>query len=130
MRLPFAVLALLATVPALAADGPFGSPGFPVTSDAAPPEAPAARRAAPLPIRAYRRATRFHGPRCPHRPSCSAYAAEAMARHGVVLGSFIGAARLLRGTRSSALRPLDRDPDGALLDPLPESTFFLEDRGR
>lgn len=36
------------------------------------------------------------GPRCRFYPSCSAYAAEAIAVHGAVRGSYLGARRLLR----------------------------------
>jgi len=116
---------LLGASPAGADDWPFETPGGPVTREVAPDriEPPAA----PLAIRAYRAAARFQGPRCRHRPSCSAYAASALHRFGPVLGSFVGAARLLRGERSSALRPLPRDAAGHFLDPLEASTFFLMD---
>ncbi len=120
------MLTLFAAAPARGTDGPFDSPRFPVTVDAAPTAGAGRDAATPLSIRAYRAASRFQGPRCPHRPRCSAYASEALSRHGPILGSFVGAARLLRGARSSALRALDRAPDGALLDPLSGSTFFLE----
>jgi hypothetical protein len=79
----------------------------------------------PFPFRAYQALSRFDGPRCPHRPSCSAYALEAVRRHGAVLGAFVTVGRLLRGGRSSALRPLPRDADGLYLDPLEASTSFL-----
>jgi hypothetical protein len=129
---PFLLLPVLAlaihAAPAPADDAPFGSGGHPVTADAMPVSGPAPRDPAPLAIRAYRWASAFQGPRCPHQPSCSAYASQALRRHGAVLGSFIGVARLLRGSRSSALRPLGRAPGGAWLDPLEDSTFFLEDR--
>jgi hypothetical protein len=116
---------LVAAGPARGDDGPFDVPGHPVTADAAPSAAPPPEPA-PLAIRAYRAVSRFHGPRCPHRPSCSAYAAQALRRFGPVLGSFAGVARLLRGARSSAVRPLPVAPDGGLLDPLEASTSFLE----
>jgi hypothetical protein len=133
MRLAVAVLTLAVSLPARGEGGPFGSPGHPVTADAAAPAAPrdaAPRdaRPAPFPVQAYRRLAGFQGPRCPHRPSCSAYAAEAVHRHGTLLGGLLGVARLLRGTRSSALRPLDRAPDGGLLDPLDDTAFFLDGR--
>ncbi len=123
-----AVLSIVAWGTALADDGPFDTPQAPVTTDAAAraPRVRATPTPVPLTVEAYRAAARFQGPRCPHRPSCSAYAAEALHRHGPVLGSFIGAARLLRGGRSSALKPLERAQDGGLLDPLRASTFFLE----
>jgi len=119
-------LAALAAAPAgRSADGPFDAPGHPVTSDAAGGAAGGRTVPTPLPIRAYRAAARFQGPRCPHRPICSAYASEAIHRHGAILGSFVGVARLLRGARSSAARPLSRAPDGGLVDPIEDSTFFL-----
>jgi putative component of membrane protein insertase Oxa1/YidC/SpoIIIJ protein YidD len=119
------LLAVLAASRARAGEGPFDAPGFPVTAEAAPAARAVRTASVPLTIRAYRAAGRFQGARCAHRPSCSAYAAEALHRHGPVLGSFVGVARLLRGARSSALRPLARDGRGALLDPLEASTFFL-----
>jgi hypothetical protein len=125
MRLVALLVTITTAGPVLADDGPFDSPGHPVTAEAAPARAPTPAIPIPLPIGAYRRLASFQGPRCPHRPSCSAYAAEAMHRHGPLLGSFIGVSRLLRGERSSALRLLDRDADGGLLDPLEAATFFL-----
>jgi hypothetical protein len=125
MRLVALLVTLVAVTPARADDGPFDSPGHPVTAEAASLRAPTPAIPIPLLIQAYRRLASFQGPRCPHRPSCSAYAAEAMHRHGFLLGSFIGVSRLLRGERSSALRLLDRDEDGGLLDPLEAATFFL-----
>jgi len=116
-----------------AVPGPFGGGLHPVTSDVIAARAagnaggPAeAQRGIPLALVGYRLVSRFQGPRCPHRPSCSAYAAEAMSRHGWLMGSWIGAARLLRGEWSSALARLPRDGDGYLLDPLEASTFFLD----
>ena len=119
------MVTMAAASPALADDGPFDSPGHPVTAEAAPARAGTPTTPPSLPIWAYRKLASFQGPRCPHRPSCSAYAAEAMHRHGPLLGSFIGVSRLLRGERSSALRMLDHDADGGLLDPLEAATFFL-----
>jgi hypothetical protein len=121
-----ALLMTLLAAPALAFEGPFDAPGHPVTADAAPDPAAPTSAEPPVTIWAYRKLAGFQGPRCPHRPSCSAYAVEAVHRHGPLLGSFIGVARLLRGQRSSALRLLDRDAEGGLLDPLEAATFFLE----
>jgi len=109
---------------------PFGSPGHPVTADARagahrPRAVGAPADGAPFPFRAYQLLSRIDGPRCPHEPSCSAYALEAYRGFGLVPGAWIAAARLLRGTRSSALRPLPRDANGKYLDPLERSTFFL-----
>lgn len=36
------------------------------------------------------------GPRCRYAPSCSAYAQEALARHGLLRGGRLAVARLLR----------------------------------
>ncbi|BDG01994.1 membrane protein insertion efficiency factor YidD [Anaeromyxobacter oryzae] len=93
-------------------------------SRGAEPERPP--EAARLLLSGYALLSRLDGPRCPHRPSCAAYAREAVTRHGLVLGGFIGVSRLLRGERSSALRLLPRAADGGILDPLEEATFFLE----
>lgn len=125
MRLVALLVTVVATGPALGDEGPFDSPRHPVTAEAMPVRVTTLAIPVPLPIGAYRKLASFQGPRCPHRPSCSAYAAEAIHLHGALLGSFIGVSRLLRGERSSSLRLLDRDADGGLLDPLEAATFFL-----
>lgn len=122
-----ALLAALALAQA-APEPPFDAPGHPVTSDArtgSPGPRAASADAAPLAFRAYQELSRIDGPRCPHSPSCSAYALQAYRARGLVPGAWIAAARLLRGTRSSALRPLPRDASGRYVDPLERSTFFL-----
>jgi hypothetical protein len=71
--------------------------------------------------------TRVDGPRCAHRPSCAAYAERALAGHGPVPGGWMAIARLLRGARSSALRPLALAwfPDGMyFVDPLEDSELW------
>ena len=50
------------------------------------------------------------GPRCRFHPTCSAYAVQALERHGVVRGSFLAARRIVR------CHPLN---EGGL-DPVPE----------
>ena len=55
------------------------------------------RRIAVLPIRAYQRLiSPLLGPRCRYYPSCSAYAVEAVERHGLVKGIGLAVWRLLR----------------------------------
>jgi hypothetical protein len=65
------------------------------------PNAPTAitvpQRAAVALIRFYRHGVSpWLGPHCRFVPSCSAYAAEAIARHGVLRGTAQGLSRLLR----------------------------------
>jgi putative membrane protein insertion efficiency factor len=56
-----------------------------------------AARAAVAPIRVYQRlASPLLGPRCRFHPSCSQYAADAILRHGVFRGTYLGIRRLLR----------------------------------
>jgi hypothetical protein len=71
--------------------------------------------------------TRVDGPRCAHRPSCSRYGVLAVRAHGA-LGLLLTYDRLLRGSESSALRPLPTvflDGERYVFDPLKESTFWL-----
>jgi putative membrane protein insertion efficiency factor len=57
----------------------------------------AARTVALAPIRLYRRLVSPLIPaRCKYHPTCSAYAVEAITRHGVVRGGGLAAWRLLR----------------------------------
>lgn len=50
-----------------------------------------------LPIRAYRLVlSPWVGMHCRYHPTCSAYALEALARHGAFRGSFLAAKRILR----------------------------------
>lgn len=72
--------------------------------------------------------TRIDGPRCEHRPTCSHYAYLAIKQQGYVLGSLLTIDRLLRGSRSSALRslPLYKVEDGVryYYDPVENNTFW------
>jgi putative membrane protein insertion efficiency factor len=55
------------------------------------------RRASLLLIQGYQLVlSRWLGPCCRFEPSCSRYTAEAIARHGVLRGSRLGARRLVR----------------------------------
>jgi len=57
----------------------------------------AVRRLATLPVRLYQRMlSPLLGQRCRYYPSCSAYAVEAIERHGVLKGSWLAGWRLLR----------------------------------
>ena len=55
------------------------------------------RRALMLPVRGYRLLLKpWLGNACRFEPSCSAYALEALERHGAVVGATLAAGRLLR----------------------------------
>lgn len=50
-----------------------------------------------LPVRIYRVAlSPLLGPRCRFHPTCSAYAAQSLERHGAARGLLLGVARILR----------------------------------
>ena len=55
-----------------------------------------AARILALPIRAWRLVSRYLPPRCRYYPSCSAYALEALEKHGAVRGSWLAAKRVSR----------------------------------
>lgn len=68
-----------------------------------------------LPVQAYRKAiSPLLGENCRYYPSCSAYAEEALARHGALKGLYLATHRLLR------CHPLC---EGGL-DPVPETFTF------
>ncbi|MFP6564674.1 MAG: membrane protein insertion efficiency factor YidD [Myxococcota bacterium] len=55
------------------------------------------RRLVILPLTAWNRfVSPLFGPRCRFHPSCSQFAAEAIARHGVARGGLLGLRRLVR----------------------------------
>ena len=57
----------------------------------------ALRELATSPVRLYRRSLSPGLPaRCKYHPSCSAYAVEAIRRHGILRGAVLAAWRLLR----------------------------------
>lgn len=120
---------LLASAVLAAGFGPFATPGHPVTRDAVLVAAPGDVRgdlSLELPWRAYRATVgAFQGARCPHVPSCSLYAREAVRRHGLAAGLVLTVPRLLRGARGSGYALLRRDAEGRLLDLLDDATFWL-----
>jgi hypothetical protein len=74
--------------------------------------------------------TRTDGPRCQHLPTCSRFASQAVARHGV-LGIAMGLDRLLQPSSSSALRLLPEVEWGGALrhyDPLDNYEFWRTER--
>ena len=67
-------------------------------------------------------------PRCPMYPTCSAYALQALDKHGPILGSFITVDRLLHETNplehTHPLRGFDRE---RFYDPLSRNDFWLSE---
>lgn len=81
-------------------------------------------------LRAYQASvSRVDGDRCPSHPTCSAYAAEAMLRHGPLLGIVLTANRLIGEADEAAFAPRIRI-DGAwrIYSPVEDDLAFL--RGR
>jgi putative component of membrane protein insertase Oxa1/YidC/SpoIIIJ protein YidD len=74
--------------------------------------------------------TRTDGPRCQHLPTCSRFASQAVARHGL-LGISMGLDRVIQPPMSSALRPLpDVEYAGAVrhFDPLENYEWWFPER--
>jgi putative membrane protein insertion efficiency factor len=86
--------------------------------DARGARASLAARVLMLPIRAWRLVSVHLTPRCRFHPSCSAYALEALERHGAVRGLWLSIRRLAR------CHPWG----GGGIDPVPERTFAHESR--
>lgn len=86
--------------------------------DARPTLPSLAARVLMLPIRAWRLVSVHLTPRCRFYPSCSAYALEALERHGAVRGLWLSIRRLAR------CHPWG----GGGIDPVPERTFVDESR--
>jgi putative component of membrane protein insertase Oxa1/YidC/SpoIIIJ protein YidD len=115
--------------------GPFGGPAHPVTREAASIDAESGEKTRKAGVMrgarwVYTTLARFQGPRCPHRPSCSAYALEAVSAHGMLVGSWLTVNRLYRSGHAPGHRPLQRDPEGLLRDPLDDADFWLSARRR
>lgn len=65
-------------------------------------------------------------PRCPMYPTCSAYAIQALDKHGSVLGSFITVDRLLHETNPLEQKhPLTGYDRPRFYDPLSANDFWL-----
>jgi hypothetical protein len=126
------LLAAAASLTLTASPPPFGNARHPVTREVSP--AAPVRREVPagdflrVAYGFYRTVvTPIDGPRCSHRPTCSAYAREAISRYGVV-GFWLAYDRLLRDAHSSSVRQLPvalRQGRIVFLDPLEESTFWF-----
>jgi putative component of membrane protein insertase Oxa1/YidC/SpoIIIJ protein YidD len=74
--------------------------------------------------------TRTDGPRCQHLPTCSRFANQAVARHGV-LGIAMGLDRLLQPSSSSSLRMLpevDWSGSTRFFDPVENYEFWRAER--
>jgi len=66
------------------------------------------------------------GVRCPSQPSCSRYAAQAVRRHGALLGSFMAVDRLIHEASEADHSPLVSTPAGYKIDdPVSANDFWL-----
>ncbi len=112
MRMPAALLILSAfpALPALAEEPWSADARHPVVSAPAPakPDASPSLLARPLDaaVRLYQRhISPLDGPRCPMYPTCSAYAREALRRHGLFMGILMTVDRLLQEGEVHARAP-------------------------
>lgn len=81
-------------------------------------------------VQAYRATvSRVDGDRCPSYPTCSAYALEAVGRHGALLGAVLTAGRLLGEADEAAFAPrIFVDGRWRIYAPVDDDLAFL--RGR
>lgn len=80
-----------------------------------------------FPIVFYQRAvSQLDGRSCPSYPACSQYARQALAEHGMVLGSWLMLDRLIHegGDMEHGLRIIDHG-EQLLYDPLKRNDFWL-----
>lgn len=74
--------------------------------------------------------TKLDGPRCAHLPTCSRFAAQAVAKHGAV-GLLMGLDRIIQPPESSAVRTLPQVEGWGVvrhLDPMSNYEFWNEER--
>lgn len=76
--------------------------------------------------------TKVDGPRCQHYPTCSRFANQAVARHGVV-GVFLGLERVITDESSSSVRRLPEldmpgSPQPRFYDPVDNYEFWIPGR--
>ncbi len=70
--------------------------------------------------------SRVDGPRCPMTPSCSAYAIQAVDKHGPALGTMLTVDRLLHETDSREHRHAVKSGERTVYrDPLENNDFWL-----
>lgn len=63
---------------------------------------------------------------CPSEPSCSHYAAQAVRRHGGLLGAFLAADRMVHELSEADHSPLVSTPEGWKIDdPVSANDFWL-----
>lgn len=82
-----------------------------------------------LPVRFYRKhLSPVLGGRCPMSPSCSQYAADAVEKHGALLGWFMACDRLMRCGRDEVMHAPVVHVNHVPLsyDPVEENDFWLE----
>jgi len=127
-RLALALFLLLA--PALARAG-WAPPGWdPAGAQAEEGSTNPAAVALGWAVQAYRATvSRVDGDRCPSYPTCSAYALEAVRRHGALLGAVLTAGRLLGEADEAAFAPrILIDGRWRVYAPVEDDLAFLEGR--